>query len=93
MLDIVCLPIEVWAAGAELIRAARAVPEASIDIDRHALEHVTLAGYTSADPVVVDRTNGVRVSGDIAFRDRTPTLPHTNIVAWQPALERLESLP
>lgn len=57
---------------------------------KHELQLIGVAGHTSADLMVFDKTTGVLFAGDIAFYERAPTTPNANLVVWQQSIAATE---
>lgn len=81
-----------WMAGTRVVVPAEVVRPDIVDIGDHRLRLLALDGHTDADLVILDETTGVLFTGDIVFRDRTPTTPHADVPRWLSALDKLSSI-
>jgi len=80
-----------WMRGTELVAPGKALEESSERFGSHEFELIRMAGHTSSDLVILDKTTGVLFAGDIAFLDRAPTTPHADLDLWHKSLNQLEN--
>ncbi len=82
-----------WMRGTEPQVPTGRLEDGAEDIGGHRLRWLLLAGHTASDVALFDETTGVLFAADLVFKDRTPTTPDADIVAWLASLDVLEALP
>jgi uncharacterized sulfatase len=81
-----------WIKGTEPVPADQPIEPGRHALGGHDFELIALAGHTSGDLAVLDRTTGVLFAGDLVFHDRAPTTPHATLAGWLAALRQLERI-
>lgn len=79
-----------WMRGTELRAPGTALSGSHEKFGSHDFELIPLAGHTSSDLVILDKSTGVLFAGDIAFLDRAATTPHADLEVWQKSLDQLD---
>lgn len=81
-----------WMRGTEVIMPKHIITTSSETIGERHFDIIERSGHTPSDLVIIDRTSGVMVAGDLAFLDRAPTTPHADLAAWRASLAALRDV-
>lgn len=82
-----------WMKGTVVHHPTEEITPGTVEeIGGHKLEFIQLDGHTHSDLAILDHTTGVLFTGDLVFKDRTPTTPHADIHKWIKSLELLNKL-
>lgn len=82
-----------WMRGTEVRVPGTTLTTNNERIGGHDFELIPLAGHTSSDLVILDKSTGVLFAGDIAFLDRAATTPHAELEEWRKSLDKLDKSP
>ncbi len=81
-----------WMKGTQALLPQQDVVPGTFRIGAREFELRELAGHTSSDLVLIDKTSGVMFAGGLIFHQRLPTTPHADPKRWLASLDVLAPL-
>ncbi len=81
-----------WMKGTQALLPQQDVAPGAFRIGAREFELRELAGHTSSDLVLIDKTSGVVFAGGLIFHQRLPTTPHADLKRWLASLDALAPL-
>jgi quinoprotein relay system zinc metallohydrolase 1 len=81
-----------WMKGTQALLPQLDIAPGVLRIGAREFELRELAGHTSSDLVLIDKTSGVVFAGGLIFHQRMPTTPHAEPKRWLASLDALAPL-